>query len=121
MANYIFESGNRVRPGEDIPCGEPIDKQSSILTNFLTMDDTDLKPVRLWNFREIVHNVKKNSIIIAVLVCTIKVYKELFVKILIGVKNVSAIYKKTFNFPDQAVYKKFHYNIELRAAKFLSS
>ena len=47
IANYIFESGNRVRPGEDIPCGEPIDGQNSILRNFLTMDDTELRAVML--------------------------------------------------------------------------
>ena len=46
IARYIFESGNRIMSGDDVPWGEAVDKKHAILTNFLTASDHCLKPVR---------------------------------------------------------------------------
>ena len=45
IARYMFESGNRILPGDNIPWGESIDKRESLLNNFLTCEDHLLKPV----------------------------------------------------------------------------
>ena len=45
LARYIFESGNRIMPGDDFPWRAPIDQRDSILTNFLATSDELLKQV----------------------------------------------------------------------------